>query len=93
MIRATDIHSLTDFTRNARTYIQQIRRTRTPIAITVNGDALVVVQDAESYQKMIDELEQAREINASSRMANIVSLPGHETVQQFSMVRGPALDD
>ena len=57
MIRATDIHSLTDFTRNARAYIQQIRDSKSPIALTVNGDAQVVVQDAEAYQELLDRVE------------------------------------
>jgi len=30
----------------------------------VNGDALVVVQDASSYQSMVDELEHSRFISA-----------------------------
>ena len=64
MIRATDIHSLTDFTRNARAYIQQIKDSKRPMALTVNGTAQVVVQDAESFQTMVDELEQGRLIAA-----------------------------
>lgn len=64
MVRATDIHSVTEFTRNAKSYIQQVKETRNPIALTVNGDAQVVVQDAESYQAMMDELEHARFIRA-----------------------------
>lgn len=62
MIRATDIHSLTDFTRNAKTYIQQIRESKCPMAITVNGDAQVVIQDAETFQTMVDELKHSRVI-------------------------------
>jgi len=64
MIRATDIHSLTDFTRNAKAYIQQIRESKSPMALTVNGSAQVIVQDAESYQKMVDELAHSRFIAA-----------------------------
>lgn len=64
MIRATDIHSLTDFTRNARAYIQQIKDSKSPMVLTVNGDAQVIVQDAESFQKMVDELEHRRFIAA-----------------------------
>lgn len=56
MIRVTDIHSLTDFTRNAKSYIEQIKTTGNPIAITVNGSAEVVIQDAKAYQAMLDEL-------------------------------------
>lgn len=64
MIRATDIHSLTDFTRNAKTYIDKIRKSKAPMAITVNGAAQVVLQDAESYQAMVDELDHIRFIAA-----------------------------
>jgi len=60
MIRATDIHSVTDFTRNAKSYIRQIRESKNPMALTVNGDAQVVVQDAEAFQQMVDELELSR---------------------------------
>ena len=64
MIRATDIHSVTDFTRNAKTYINQVKETRKPIALTVNGEAEVVIQDAQSYQEMVDALEHAEFVAA-----------------------------
>jgi PHD/YefM family antitoxin component YafN of YafNO toxin-antitoxin module len=64
MIRPADIHSVTDFTRNVKSYIQQIKTSKNPMALTVNGDAQVVVQDAESFQSMMDELQQTRFIAA-----------------------------
>ena len=60
MIRATNICSLTEFTRNAKKVVTQVKETRQPYALTVNGEAEVVVQDARSYQEMVDELEDAR---------------------------------
>jgi PHD/YefM family antitoxin component YafN of YafNO toxin-antitoxin module len=64
MVRATDIHSVTDFTRNAKAYIQRITESKQPMALTVNGDAQVVVQDAATFQKMVDELEHCRFMQA-----------------------------
>jgi prevent-host-death family protein len=64
MVRTTDIHSLTEFTRNAKKYIQQVRDTKNPIAITVNGDAQVVVQDAAVYQEMVDAFQHGQFIAA-----------------------------
>ena len=64
MVRTTDIHSLSDFQRHAKSYIQQITQTKNPIAITVNGAAEVVVQDAASYQQMIDALDRAELVAA-----------------------------
>ena len=51
------IHSLTNFKRNTNQMLEQIRRSGRPIVLTVNGKAEVVVQDADSYQALIDRLE------------------------------------
>lgn len=64
MIRATNICSLTEFTRNAKKVVTQVRETRQPYALTVNGEAEVVVQDVESYQAMVDELDRMRMFEA-----------------------------
>jgi PHD/YefM family antitoxin component YafN of YafNO toxin-antitoxin module len=60
MIRATNICSLTSFTRNAKKVVSVVKETRQPYALTINGEAEVVVQDVESYQAMVDELERMR---------------------------------
>jgi prevent-host-death family protein len=54
-----DIQSLSDFKQNASKLVRQIQQTKEPIIVTVNGKAAVVVQDAESYQTMIDARERA----------------------------------
>ena len=63
MIRTTDIHSLTDFQRNSKSLIQKVTQTKNPIAITVNGEPEVVMQDARVYQEMVDELERVKLIS------------------------------
>ena len=60
MVNLQNIHSLTEFKRNANSYIDTIRSTKAPIVLTVNGEAAVVVQDAIEYQALIDRV-QARE--------------------------------
>lgn len=57
MIKLENIHSLTDFKRNAKEFIEQLRATRTPLVLTVNGKAEVVVQNAEAFQAMLDRLQ------------------------------------
>jgi prevent-host-death family protein len=64
MIRPSDIHSITDFQRNTKTYVEQVTESKNPIAITINGRAQVVVADADSYQAMIEEIEEARFVKA-----------------------------
>ena len=52
-----DIHSLTDFKRNTTEFLQRLKRTKHPLVLTVNGKAELVVQDAESYQKLLYAVE------------------------------------
>jgi prevent-host-death family protein len=59
MINLKDIHSLTDFQRNAKQYLQHLQQTKNPLVLTVNGKAEIVVQDAQAYQELLDRLEKA----------------------------------
>ena len=59
---ATDIHSLTDFKRRTAVYIEQIKQTGHPLVLTLNGKAELVVQDAASYQKLLNMLDQVEAI-------------------------------
>jgi prevent-host-death family protein len=52
-----DIQSLSKFKRNTSSAIAQMKQTGEPIVLTVNGKAEVVVQDAKSYQQLLDKIE------------------------------------
>ena len=60
----TDIDSLTNFKRQTATYLKQLHKTGTPVVLTVNGKAEVVVQDAKSYQRLMDLAERLETIEA-----------------------------
>lgn len=64
MIDLEDIQSLTDFQRDAKSHIQRLKRTGKPQVLTVNGRAELVIQDAKSYQKLLDLIERAEAIAA-----------------------------
>jgi prevent-host-death family protein len=49
-----DIHSVTTFRRNPSLFMKQLKKTRRPVVLTVKGKAEAVVQDAESYQRLLD---------------------------------------
>jgi prevent-host-death family protein len=51
------IQSLSTFKRNINELITQMKVTGNPVVLTVNGKAELVVQDAESYQKLLDSIE------------------------------------
>lgn len=52
-----DIQSLSEFKQNASRVVKDIQETKEPVVLTVNGKAAVVIQDAESYQRMLDRQE------------------------------------
>jgi PHD/YefM family antitoxin component YafN of YafNO toxin-antitoxin module len=66
MIRLEDIHSLTDFQRNSKEHIARLKKTHRPSVLTVNGHAEAVVLDPQTYQKMVDTIDQA---DAAARVA------------------------
>jgi len=54
MVRMNDIRSLTDFQRNTKEHLKRLRKTGQPEVLTVNGQAEIVVQSADSYQRLLD---------------------------------------
>ena len=49
--------SLSGFKRDTLEFMELMKQTGEPIVLTVNGRAELVVQDAKSYQKLLDTLE------------------------------------
>jgi prevent-host-death family protein len=50
----TDIQSLTTFRRSSGDFMKQLKKSKRPMVLTVNGKAAAVVQDAEAYQSLLD---------------------------------------
>jgi len=59
MVQLSDIHPVTDFTRKTKQYIQRLKETGNPEVLTVNGQAEIVVQSADAYQKLLNAAELA----------------------------------
>jgi prevent-host-death family protein len=87
-----DIHSLTDFKRRTNDFVKQMKATRTPLVLTVNGKAELVVQDAESYQAMLDRLSQVEAIEGIRRgleqMERDEGRPAEEVFAEFRARHG-----
>jgi len=60
VIQPNDIHTLTDFKRNAGGLVERIARSGRPHVLTVEGSPRFVVQDADAYQRLVEELEALR---------------------------------
>jgi PHD/YefM family antitoxin component YafN of YafNO toxin-antitoxin module len=65
MFSTNEIHSLTDFQRNTKAYVQRLADTKRPEVLTVNGEAQLVIQDARAYEEMLNLLHSLKQINAS----------------------------
>ena len=50
----TDIQPLTTFRRASGDFIKQLKKSKRPIVLTVNGKAAAIVQDAAAYQRLLD---------------------------------------
>jgi PHD/YefM family antitoxin component YafN of YafNO toxin-antitoxin module len=49
-----DIQPLTTFRRQSGAFLRQIKKSKRPVVLTVNGKAAAIVQDAGAYQKLLD---------------------------------------
>src|SRR3954468_13905825 len=54
-----DIQSLTTFRRRPAEFLKQLKKSKRPVVLTVNGKAAAVIQDAEAYQRLLDIAAQA----------------------------------
>ena len=70
MIKLDDIHSLTEFQRDAKTHVKHLKKTGRPAVLTINGKAALVVQDAAAYQAMLDRVEAIEGIQKGLDSAN-----------------------
>lgn len=61
-IHVNDIGSLSEFQRNTKDRLKEMERSGKPRVLTVNGKARLVVQDARAYQKLLEELDEARHL-------------------------------
>lgn len=59
-----DIDSLSNFKRNTPKFIEQMKDTKEPVVLTINGKAELVVQDAEAYQALLDRIEYLETVKA-----------------------------
>lgn len=62
-----EIQPLDDFQRNVKDHIRRVKKSQRPLVLTVKGRPAVIVQDAQSYQAMLDVLDEAEAIVAIER--------------------------
>lgn len=80
---AQDIHSLSNFKRNTPEFIQQMKQTGRPVVLTINGKAEIIVQDAHSYQQLLDVIDRMEAIEGVKRGLQDVEAGRTKPLAQF----------
>lgn len=87
-----DIKSLSSFKRDSVTLIGQLKRTGKPVVLTVNGKAEVVVQDAKSYQQMLELVDRAEAVvgirKGLAAMARGEGIPAEKAFERIRKKHG-----
>lgn len=87
-----DIHSLSTFKRDTAKLVRQMKKTKAPVILTVNGRAELVVQDAESYQTLLEAKDRMETIDEIKRglesMKRHRGKPATEFFREFFAEKG-----
>jgi prevent-host-death family protein len=78
-----DIHSLSTFKRDTAKLVRQMKKTKQPVVLTVNGKAELVVQDAESYQKLLEAKDRMEAIEGIKRGLESMKRGGGKPAEKF----------
>lgn len=71
MISLDNIHSFTQFQRNAKAFADRVRDSKTPIVLTVNGEAALVVHEAHAFQELLDRVSALEEELKALKLASL----------------------
>jgi prevent-host-death family protein len=78
-----DIQSLSTFKRDTAKIVRQLKKTGQPVVLTVNGKAELVVQDAASYQKLLEAQDKMEAIKGIRRGLESLKRNGSKSVEKF----------
>ena len=88
MFNSSDIHTVTDFSRKPAEYIKRLRDTKRPEILTVNGKAAIVVQDAETYERMASLAGYAESIQSIRQALSEKGRPFNQFTNVFEAKHG-----
>ena len=87
-----DSHSLSDYKRNTSEFLERMRGSGHPLVLTINGKSELVVQDAASYQKLLDRVDELEALEGIKRgLADVAAgrvTPLREFEKEFRSIHG-----
>ena len=95
MLDSRQIHSMSDFVRNPKAHVARLKETRTPEVLTINGRAEVVLLDTETYEDMVQQLNQQREKEIAAARVHMAkahkNAPPQEPITEAEIAHGEAV--
>jgi len=88
MFQSSDIHTVTEFSRKPAEHIKRLSESKRPEILTVNGKAAVVIQDAETYEKMASMADYAESIQNIRQAMSEQGRPLDEFTTEFEARHG-----
>lgn len=91
----SDIQSVSVFKRDASKILKQLKKTKQPVILTVNGKADAVIMDAESYQNLVEAKEYAETVAVLKLVIDRyrIIFTIHEDTVKILYVRGSYVGD
>jgi len=62
---------VTDFQRNTKDHLKRLEKSRRPLVLTLNGKAKAVVIDAQSYDELMEKVEQAKTVAVGEGLEDV----------------------
>jgi prevent-host-death family protein len=80
-----DIKPVTDFRSNSAAMLAQVRDSGRPIILTQRGRSAAVVLDIRTYQSMVDELDELRDIARGIADADAGRVHEHDDARRMAL--------
>ncbi|HCH32247.1 MAG TPA: prevent-host-death family protein [Oceanospirillaceae bacterium] len=90
MFQSSDIYTVTEFSRKPAEHIKRLSLSKRPEILTVNGKASIVIQDAESYEKMAALADYAQTIQSLKQALTEDARPIADFTTEFERAQGIA---
>jgi len=78
-----DIQSLSVFKRDTAKFVKQMKSSKEPIVLTVNGKAALVVQDAQSYQELLEAKDKMEALEGIRRGLKDIKAGRSKSAEEF----------
>lgn len=95
MLDTQQVHAMSDFLQNPERHVARLKETRVPEILTVNGQAEVVLLDTETYEALVERLQNMEAITSlRAHMAQArKNSPPQEPITEAEIERRQAVMD